>query len=70
MNVVFNKKAAGSYSLRLINAEGQVLYSKKITVAGTNEAHILPLVNVAAGAYQLSVTDNNNTTATQSVIIR
>jgi hypothetical protein len=70
MNVVFTKKAAGHYNVRLINAQGQVVYSNKITVTGTNEAHTLQVGDIAAGVYQLSVADEDNVAETQSVIIR
>lgn len=70
MNIAFVKQTRGAYNVRLINAEGQTVYSSKITLTGTNETRMLQLGNIAAGSYQLSVANEDGAPKTQHVIIR
>lgn len=70
MNVAFTKQAAGSYLLRLINAEGQVVYSNKVTLGGANETRTMQLGNIAPGTYQLTVAGEGQSAGSQSIIVR
>jgi len=71
MNVQFAGKAAGNYSLRLLNNAGQILMSQTVQHAGSsmyNHAVTLPS-GIKAGTYQLEVVSPDKTRSVQKVLV-
>jgi hypothetical protein len=70
MNVQFVNQAEGNYQVSLFSNNGALVYKNNVTVNSSNLVKVLPLHdNVAAGNYQMIVTDAAGNTKTQSVIV-
>ncbi|MEJ7587011.1 MAG: T9SS type A sorting domain-containing protein [Ferruginibacter sp.] len=71
IGVAFNNMAEGVYQTRLLNTLGQTIYKTKINHATqTSLENIFPGTKLAAGIYQLVVTNPDHTTTTIKVIVQ
>jgi len=70
MNVQFVNQTAGNYQVSLFSNNGTLVYKNNVTVNNSNLVKVLPLHdNIAAGNYQMIVTDAAGNTKTLSVIV-
>jgi hypothetical protein len=69
ISVQFAGMAKGIYQLRLINTIGQVMFTKLLTVTGGNEIQKIALGNMAAGQYELEITQPGNSRTMKKLMI-
>jgi hypothetical protein len=70
MNIQFVNQAEGNYQVSLFSNNGALVYKNNVTVNSSNLVKVLPLEDkIAAGNYQMIVTDAAGNTKIQSVIV-
>lgn len=71
INVVFNKQAAGSYSVHVYNSNGQVLFKKSINIAGKNTVQLITIPGIISkGIYHVEVKGPGNIKAMQPLMLQ
>lgn len=71
VHVQMINQPAGTYQFRVTNQEGQLVYEGSRTVASVKQDMTLQLgQSLAAGVYQLTITDKANKVQTQQLIIK
>ena len=71
INLQFIGQSAGTYNVRLYNADGQMVYSNPIMVNGGNSVQALPVnQQLAKGVYQLEVKNGAEVKMSQKVIVQ
>lgn len=70
MNVRFTNKAAGHYTLQLVNKAGQTVFADSETISGNNEVRSVRLPQrITAGGYDLLIRNNDGEKVVVSVIV-
>lgn len=70
INLQFSNEAKGWYTIRLLSAAGQAVFSKMIEHAGGNSNHLINLPTlISRGAYQLEIIDTNKEKQVQTLLI-
>ncbi|MFN8249955.1 MAG: T9SS type A sorting domain-containing protein [Ferruginibacter sp.] len=71
VHVQLTSMPAGTYSFRVTNQAGQVVYEASRSIAAVKQDVVLQLSqSLAAGVYQLAITDKANNVHTQQLIIK
>ena len=70
MNVRFTNKAAGHYTLQLVNKAGQTVFADSETISGNNEVKTVRLPQrITAGGYDLLIRNNEGEKEVVSVVV-
>ncbi|MCY7290659.1 MAG: T9SS type A sorting domain-containing protein, partial [Ferruginibacter sp.] len=69
VNFYFKNKLQGMYEIRIINSAGQIILTERVSVNSLNFVKHLQ-VNAAAGLYSCTITDTNEQTQTETLIIK
>ena len=69
INVQFSGMDKGIYQIRLINSIGQVVFIHQLTHTGGSATQTVMLGNIAAGNYQLEITNPDNSKTVKPLIV-
>ena len=69
VNIYFKNKPQGMYEIRIINSAGQIILTERVSVNSLNFVKNVH-VDAAAGLYSCTVTDTNEQTQTETLIIK
>jgi len=71
INIEFNNQPSGVYKINLFTVSGQMIYSKEITVAGSNYTQSIMLpASLAKGTYEVNITKEGSAAITEKIIIQ
>lgn len=71
IHLQFRNAAAGTYSLRVLNATGAVLFKQTVSVSGSSASvSVMPERTLAAGLYHLEIVTPDGNTETKKLIIQ
>ncbi len=70
INIYFENQKAGTYNLRLLASNGQVLLKTFIKLNNSNETHTVNAEKIAAGTYVLEITSAEGNQLTRKLLIQ
>ncbi|MBL0358926.1 MAG: T9SS type A sorting domain-containing protein [Chitinophagaceae bacterium] len=71
INLQFSNQQAGKYSIRLMNTNGQIVYSSVLNISSNNMAQAIEVPQLLAkGMYQVEINGPGNTKQTEQVIVQ